>query len=85
MEDKSTNTKENAIFSKIILEHELGNENFNHLLVVITWGHMRRSILALKTYMPETVSYSICSSYPDIEQLGKKSENWDMTDEFKKE
>ncbi|HBY21119.1 MAG TPA: hypothetical protein DEG71_08960 [Clostridiales bacterium] len=84
IEDKSTNTKENVVFSRKVFEHEFGNGNFSRLLIVTTWGHMRRAILTLKTYMPKEVNYSMCSSYPEIKNVGTWSQDWDQVEEAKK-
>lgn len=60
VEDKSTNTKENIIFSRKLLDELYGLKNIRRLLLVTNYVHLKRCYLTMKTFMPDEMEYSLC-------------------------
>jgi uncharacterized SAM-binding protein YcdF (DUF218 family) len=52
IEDKSINTLENVIFSKEIIDRELGIKNIRVITAVVKNYHARRALMTLRKYMP---------------------------------
>lgn len=52
IENKSTNTLENVVFSREILEKEIGLKNIKTIVAVVKNYHARRSLMTLKKHMP---------------------------------
>lgn len=66
LEQLSLNTIENVLASLLILNREFKLHQIKRILVVSTYYHLRRCSLALKTYMPKWIQYSLC---PAIDPL----------------
>ncbi len=66
LEQLSLNTIENVLASMLILNREFKLHQIKRILVVSTYYHLRRCSLALKTYMPKWIEYSLC---PAIDPL----------------
>ncbi|MGE7932181.1 YdcF family protein [Viridibacillus arvi] len=71
-EDLSLHTKENVLASLLILDRAFELHNIKRILVVTTRYHMRRTLLNLKTFMPEWIQYSMCS----VDDNTTKANNW---------
>ncbi|WP_422661314.1 YdcF family protein [Paenibacillus sp. EC2-1] len=59
VEDKSTNTKENIINSREMIDEKFGLERTRRILLVTNFFHLRRCYLSMKTYMPDWIEYSL--------------------------
>lgn len=75
-ENESTNSLENVLFSKIVIDKSLGWENVKKILVVTKHYHMRRAMMTLKKHFPDSVKlfpapYNI---------LGFDKDSWQDTD-----
>jgi uncharacterized SAM-binding protein YcdF (DUF218 family) len=57
IEDKSTNTLENVLFSKQVIEEEVGFQELRKILVIAKNYHMRRALMTLKRHFPENIIY----------------------------
>lgn len=57
LESRATNTKENFIFSKEILEKMFGLENINKILLVCKTFHTRRVLMTAKNFLPDKIEY----------------------------
>jgi len=57
VEDKSANTLENVLFSKRVIEEEIGFGNVRRILVVIKNYHARRALMTLKRHFPEGIEF----------------------------
>jgi len=55
VEDRSTNTLENVLFSKRVIEEEIGFKNIRRMLVVVKSYHSRRALMTLKRHFPKGV------------------------------
>lgn len=81
VENKSTNTLENVLFSKEVIDRELGLENIKVMTAVVKNYHARRVLMTLRKHMPShikiEVAMYISSKYP----LTK--ETWDANEEWK--
>jgi len=76
VENKSTNTLENVLLSKNIIENNIGFENIKKIIAVVKHYHSRRSLMTLKKHFPKNIKM-IPTSY-DI--YGFTKNDW-----FKKE
>jgi uncharacterized SAM-binding protein YcdF (DUF218 family) len=72
VEDRSNNTKEDAIASLFILENKFGIHNVKSLLVVSIPWHCTRGLLYLKTYYPPWITYTWCPANYSEHQI----DNW---------
>jgi uncharacterized SAM-binding protein YcdF (DUF218 family) len=55
IEDKSTNTLENVLFSRNVIDHEIGLDNVRKIIVVVKNYHSRRVLMTMKRHFPEHV------------------------------
>lgn len=55
LENKSTNTLENVLFSKEKIEQEIGFSKIKKIIAVVKHHHSRRALMTLKKYFPKTV------------------------------
>jgi uncharacterized SAM-binding protein YcdF (DUF218 family) len=56
-ENKSTNTLENVIFSRAILENTIGLNKIKTMLVVVKSYHARRALMTLRKNLSSTIKY----------------------------
>ncbi len=66
LEQLSLNTIENVLASMIILNREFKLRKIKRILVVSTYYHLKRCFLALKTYMPKWIEYSLCPAIDPV-------------------
>lgn len=57
LEDKSTNTLENVLFSKKVIEEKIGFKNIKKVLLVVKNYHSRRAMMTFKKYFPKSVEF----------------------------
>lgn len=72
LETKSTNTSENALFTKSLLDERYGLSNIGRILLVTNFFHLRRCLLTMKTYMPDWIEYSLCG----VLDTNTRPDNW---------
>lgn len=78
-ENKSTNTLENVLFSKEILDQKIGL-NTIHIIVAIAKNiHMRRALMTLKRHMPSSITLK-AAAYPSAYYGNITKENWYQSD-----
>ncbi|WJH35346.1 YdcF family protein [Paenibacillus sp. CC-CFT747] len=73
-ETRSTNTKENALLSRKLLDQRYGLDRIRRILLVTNAFHMRRCYLTMKTWMPEWIDYSFCR----VEDRNTRPDNWHL-------
>ncbi len=61
VENRSTNTLENVLFSKHIIEHELGIGNVKVITAVVKNFHARRVSMTLRKQFPEDIKFRIAA------------------------
>lgn len=76
VEDKSTNTLENVLFSRPIIEEEIGFQNVRRLLVVVKNYHSRRAVMTLKRHFPQGVEFLPLA----YDLLGITRDNWHQSE-----
>jgi uncharacterized SAM-binding protein YcdF (DUF218 family) len=57
LEDKSTNTLENVIFAKKVIDKKIGLNNIKKILVVVKSFHARRALMTLKKHFPKHIKF----------------------------
>ncbi|WP_218094342.1 YdcF family protein [Paenibacillus solanacearum] len=72
VEPLSTNTRDNVLFSSKILEDSIGLATVRRILIVTTTYHMRRAFMTMKTYLPDSITYTFCP----VDDQNTKRENW---------
>lgn len=78
IENKSTNTLENVLFSRDIIEQEIGLENISTIVAVVKNYHARRSLMTLRKHLPMSIRLkSAPYKSPFYDFTG---ENWMDTD-----
>lgn len=55
LENKSTNTLENVLFSKQVIGEKIGFSKIKKIIVVVKHYHSRRTLMTLKKHFPKTV------------------------------
>lgn len=55
LEDKSTNSLENVLFSKKVIEQNFGFEKVKKIIAVVKHYHSRRALMTLKKHFPKTI------------------------------
>lgn len=55
LENKSTNSLENVLFSKKKIEQEIGFSKIKKIIAVVKHYHSRRTLMTFKKYFPKTV------------------------------
>lgn len=76
LEDQSTNSLENVLFSRDVIEKELGFNAIKKIIAVVKHYHSRRAIMTLKKHFPKTVEL-IPAAY---EIHGFTKDNWFKSD-----
>jgi len=72
IETESTNTKDNILFTKTLLEEIYGLNNIKRILIVTNFFHLRRCLLSMKTHMPHWIEYSLCG----VLDQNTRPDNW---------
>ena len=57
LEDRSTNSLENVLFSKEVLEEKIGLQNLKKIIAVTKHYHSRRAIMTLRRHFPKTIKF----------------------------
>jgi hypothetical protein len=72
LETKSTNTGENILFTKALLEEIYGLNNIKRILLVTNFFHLRRCLLSMKTFIPDWIEYRLCG----VLDINTRPDNW---------
>jgi uncharacterized SAM-binding protein YcdF (DUF218 family) len=73
LEENATNTKENLILSKKIIENKIGFNNINSILFVCKTFHTRRVLMTAQKHFPKDIKYSF---YPVNDERNIQKDNW---------
>ncbi len=92
LEDQSTNSLENVLFSKKVIEEKLGFKKIRKIIAVVKHYHSRRSLMTLKKHFPKDielipVTYEIYGFSKDNwfnSEIGKKKvmSEWNKIQEY---
>jgi uncharacterized SAM-binding protein YcdF (DUF218 family) len=74
IENKATSTLENVLFSREIIDREIGFENVGTIVAVVKNFHARRALMTLKKNMPPHVRLK-ASTY-QLRKYDFDAENW---------
>jgi len=55
LEDKSTNSLENVLFSKKVIDEKFGFNNIKKIIAIVKHYHSRRALMTLKRYFPKNI------------------------------
>jgi len=55
LETQSTNSLENVLFSKRVIEEKFGFKNIKKVIAIVKHYHSRRALMTLKKYFPENI------------------------------
>ncbi len=78
IENKATNTLENVLFSKVIIDTVLGLNKIKVITAVVKNFHARRALMTLRKYMPADV---ILKSAPHVSSFFNfTKDNWFQSD-----
>ncbi|OIO47782.1 MAG: hypothetical protein AUJ28_00575 [Parcubacteria group bacterium CG1_02_37_51] len=55
LENKSTNSLENVLFSKQIIDQDFGFDKIKKIIAVVKYYHSRRALMTLKKHFPKTI------------------------------
>lgn len=88
LENKSTNSLENVVFSKEIIDAKIGLHNITDIIYITKHYHAKRALLTLKKYFPKHITFhTMIYSLYDFDksnwhesEIGKKK----ILDEFEK-
>ncbi|MGB9598478.1 MAG: YdcF family protein [Minisyncoccales bacterium] len=72
LEDKSTNSLENVLFSKQVIGEKIGFEKIRKIIAVVKHYHSRRALMTLKKHFPNNIELTPVT----YEIYGFKQENW---------
>ncbi|MFA6428104.1 MAG: YdcF family protein [Candidatus Buchananbacteria bacterium] len=80
LEKEATNTKENIINSRPLIERSIGFKNIKKIMFVCKAFHTRRVLMTAKKFFPSNIKYYFC---PVIDERNIKKENWWQNKEAK--
>ncbi len=72
LEDKATNSLENVLFSKMVIEDKIGFKNVKKLMVLTKDYHSRRALMTIKKHFPKNIK--LCLAVYNVDGLNKN--NW---------
>lgn len=65
-ENEATTTKENMIYATLQINRKSGLRGFDHVIIVTSETHMKRSLALARAFLPRKLSVSAYPSYPDM-------------------
>ena len=65
-ENEATTTKENMIYATLQINRKSGLRGFDHVIIVTSETHMKRSLALARAFLPRKLSVSGYPSYPDM-------------------
>ena len=78
IENKSTNTLENVLFSKDIIDNELGLKNIKTIVGIVKNYHARRALMTLRKHLPEDTELKTAAYVSD--EYPFRKDNWHKTE-----
>jgi uncharacterized SAM-binding protein YcdF (DUF218 family) len=79
VENRASNTLENVIFSRDVLDKKIGLENIRIIVAVVKNAHARRVLMTLKKHIPKSVKLKsapyVSSYYENVTR-----DNWNKTE-----
>ena len=63
-ENEATTTKENMIYATLRINRKTGLRGFDHIIIVTSQSHMKRSLALAKAFLPRKFTVSGYPSYP---------------------
>jgi uncharacterized SAM-binding protein YcdF (DUF218 family) len=78
IENKSTNTLENVLFSLEVIDKEIGLENIKVITAVVKNYHARRALMTLRKHIPDHIELKAAAYASDYYPFTK--ENWSKSD-----
>ena len=78
IENKSTNTLENVLFSAAIIDKELGLQNIHTITAVVKNYHARRALMTLRKHIPKNIQLK-SAAYVSVHYPFTK-DNWYATE-----
>lgn len=75
VENKSTNTLENVLFSKMLIDKKIGLKKTRRIIAVAKNYHARRSLMTLKKHLPEYIDLRVIPYSPS----GFNKRNWHLS------
>lgn len=72
LETKSASTAENALYTKSLLDEIYGLESIKRIILVTNYFHLRRCLLTMQTYLPDSIAYSLCG----VLDNNTRPDNW---------
>ncbi len=80
LEKTSTNSLENVVFSKNVIEEKIGFQNIKHIIYITKHYHAKRAFLTLKKYFPNNITFHPVT----YSLLGFDKNSWFSNEEGKK-
>jgi uncharacterized SAM-binding protein YcdF (DUF218 family) len=77
VEDKSTNTLENVLLSKDVIEENIGLKNIQKIIAVVKNYHSRRALMTFKKHFPKHIKFVIA----DYEVYDFNINNWSESEQ----
>lgn len=77
-ENKATNTLENVLFSREIIDHQIGLDNVGSIVGAVKNFHARRALMTLKRHMPPRIRLKV-SAYRSAHYDFDK-DDWNQTE-----
>lgn len=75
LENKSTNSLENVLFSKQVIKEKIGFNKIKKIIAVVKHYHSRRALMTLKKYFPKNIELILVT----YEIYGFNENNWFRT------
>jgi uncharacterized SAM-binding protein YcdF (DUF218 family) len=64
-ENEATTTKENMIYATLQINRKTGLRGFDHIIIVTSQSHMKRSLALARAFLPRKFTVSGYPSYPE--------------------
>jgi uncharacterized SAM-binding protein YcdF (DUF218 family) len=82
IEDRSTNTLENVVLAREVLDREVGLAKVARIAVVVKNGHSRRALMTLRRHMPGHIGLLVAPYVPGY--LGVTKADWSESEAGRK-
>lgn len=79
VEDRSTNTLENVLFSRQVIEENIGFKNIQTIIAVVKNYHSRRALMTLTKHFPKHIKFISA----DYEVYNFNKNNWSESEQGK--
>lgn len=75
LEDQSSNTLDNVLFSIALLEQKIGLENIKSVIAVVKIYHAKRALMTMKRHLPKHIVLKCCSY-----EINFSKKNWEESE-----